>query len=122
MPHQVKKEKKVLEILSEVKTDKAFNSLRLVPKRTPSHEGTGKDQGNAQSGKRIRDESGDSSLRLGIHENDVGRPTVSLLLEQDAPSVALEIEGRARSLIVDMGSNNSIFQPGVSRNDVRDYP
>ena len=34
--------------------------------------------------------------------------------------MALEIEGRARRLIVGTGSNVSILQPGVSRNEIRD--
>ena len=42
------------------------------------------------------------------------------MLEQGAPSVALEIEGRARRMIVDTGSNVSILQPGVSRIEIRD--
>ena len=75
---------------------------------------------NNGPGKRIRGDTADSSLHVGTPENAVNRPTVSLMLEQGAPSVALEIEGRARRLIVDTGSNISILQPGVSRIEIRD--
>jgi len=74
------------------------------------------------SGKRIGGESGGSSLHFSIPENAVGRPTSSLLLEQLAPSVTLEVERTARRLILNTGSNVSLLQPGISRIDVRDSP
>jgi hypothetical protein len=44
----------------------------------------------------------------------------AVLLEHGASSIVLEIEGKWRRLIVDTGSSVSIFQPGVSRRDLRD--
>ena len=65
---------------------------------------------------------GDSSFHPGIPENAVIRPTLSLLLEQGAPAVSLEIEGRIRRLILDTGSKVSALQQGVSRSDIEDSP
>ena len=87
------------------------SSLEKVPL---FHIRTGTHQGSVYSKKRIRGDSNDRSLHDGTPRNAVDRPTVSLILEQGAPSVALEIVGRGRRLIIDTGSNVSILQPGVS--------
>ena len=42
----------------------------------------------------------------------------STVLEQDTPTVRVEIEGMPRSLIIDTSSIVSILQPGMSRHDV----
>ena len=76
---------------------------------------TGSHKGNTKSGKRIRVDSGDSSLHLGVSENAVGKPTIAVLLEHCAPSITLETEGQWRRPIVDTGSNVSILQPRTSR-------
>ena len=65
---------------------------------------------------------GGSSFHPGIPENAVVRSTVSLLLEQGAPAVSLEIEGRIRRMILDTGLKVSVFQPEVSRSDIEDSP
>jgi hypothetical protein len=69
-------------------------------------------QGIAQSGNRVCGESGDSLLPFGVPEMAVGPSTVAVLLEHGAPSITLEIQGKLRRLIVDVGSNISILQPG----------
>ena len=38
----------------------------------------------------------------------------SVSLEHDTPSISVDIEGVARRLILDTGSNVSIMQPGIS--------
>jgi len=43
---------------------------------------------------------------------------VSIVLEQGTSTVRVEIEGMPRSLIIDTGSNVSIFQPGMSRREI----
>jgi len=50
-------------------------------------------KGKAEPGKRIREESGDSSLQFGVPENAVGKPEIAVLLEHGNPSLTLEIEG-----------------------------
>jgi hypothetical protein len=40
-------------------------------------------------------------------------------LESGATTISVEIEGMARRLILDTGSNVSIMQPGISTGDVR---
>jgi len=40
------------------------------------------------------------------------------VVEQDAPSVSMEIEGEQRSLFIETGSSISILQPGVSSSEV----
>lgn len=85
-----------------------------LPKR-----GAAKDQRNKAPGKRIRGESGERSLHFGSLGNAIDKHSSSHLLEQGASSVALEIEGRARRLILDTGSNVPILQPGVSRSEIK---
>ena len=46
-----------------------------------------------------------AALHLHAPENAVNRPTASILLEQDNPTVTEEIEGVRRDLILDTGSN-----------------
>ena len=76
-------------------------------------------QRHQDSGKRVRGESGDSSLHLDAPRIAVSRPTSSVPFEQGFPTVSLEIEGKLKRLIIDTGSNVSILQPGVSRRDIR---
>jgi hypothetical protein len=66
----------------------------------------------------VRDENEGSSFRLNAPDKVAEKSLVSILLEHGAPTVCVEIEGVARSLILDTGSNISILQPEVSRGDV----
>jgi hypothetical protein len=99
-------------------------SERSIRSRSPGdeirHTRKEKEQGYQKSGKRVRGESDDISLHLDAPEKAVTRLTVSVPLEQGSPTVSLEIEGKRKRLIIDTGSNVSIFQPGVSRRNVRD--
>lgn len=63
--------------------------------------------------------SEDSSLRLNASDNAVDKPSGSVLLEHGALSISVNIEGLSRRLVLDTGSNISILQPGLSRNDVK---
>jgi hypothetical protein len=60
----------------------------------------------------------DSSFHLNLPENAVKRPKVPILLEHGTPTISVEIEGMSRSLILDISSNISILQPGVSIGNV----
>ena len=68
--------------------------------------------------KRIGAEKADSSFHLSGTDNAVKRFSVSVLLEQGAPTISVQI-GVARRLILYNGSNVSILQPRVSTDDVR---
>jgi hypothetical protein len=68
--------------------------MNLYPRRNG-----GGGQRDKESGKRVRGESGDSSLHLDFPENAVIRPTVSVLLEQGSPTVSLEIEKELKRII-----------------------
>ena len=67
-----------------------------------------------------RSDSKDRSFRDGNPRHVINTPTVSLLIEQVAPLITIDIDGRARRLIVDMGSDVSILQPGVSSSQIKD--
>jgi len=58
--------------------------------------------------------SEDSSLHLNIPEKAILAFLKSVLLEQNTPSISVDIEGVERRLILDTGSNISIMQPGIS--------
>jgi hypothetical protein len=73
----------------------------------------------SRSGKRVRGANEGSSLHLYAPENGVCRTTAFILLKQGTPTIMVEIEGVRRDLILDTGSNISIFQPGMSTRDVR---
>jgi len=60
----------------------------------------------------------DSSLHLNDPENAVSSHKVSISMEHCAPTIAVEIEGVSKSLILDTGTNILISQLGVSRSDV----
>lgn len=64
-------------------------------------------------------DNGDSSPHLRTHGNAVEKPN-SPLVEQGAPSISIEIIGRARRLIVDTGSNVSYTPTGVSHSQIMD--
>jgi len=57
----------------------------------------------------------DRSFHLNASDNAVEQSSVCVLLEQGAHTISLEIEGIARSLILDTGSNVSILQPGYRK-------
>ena len=57
-------------------------------------------------------------MHLKAPENAAARSSVFMSLEQGTPTIAVEIEGVLRRLILDSGSNVSILQPGVSGSDV----
>jgi hypothetical protein len=61
----------------------------------------------------------DRSFRLHAPENAVDKPKVPTMLEHGTPTISVEIVGMSRTLILDIGSNVSIQQPGVSRGDVK---
>jgi len=60
----------------------------------------------------------DNTFHLCSPGNAVTTPTDSVLLECGTPSVLVNIEGTMRRLILDTGSNVSILQLGVSKNEV----
>ena len=60
----------------------------------------------------------DSFFHLNAPAGAVIMCMVSILLEHGTPTISVEIEGMSRSLILDTGSNISILQPSVSRDDV----
>ena len=61
----------------------------------------------------------DNSVRLGVPEKAVEKTTFSVRLEFGSPCIVVDIEGRTRRPIIDIVSNISIFQPGISSNDVK---
>ena len=61
----------------------------------------------------------DSSSRLEATVNAVVRPAVSVALEHGTPSISLRIEREDRVMIIDIGSNISIVQQGISKSEVR---
>ena len=65
-----------------------------------------------------RGEKADSSFHLSGPDNAVKQFSVSVLLEQGAPTISVEI-GVSRRLILDTGSNVSILQPRMSTGDVK---
>jgi len=75
---------------------------------------------NTNEGKRVRGESGDSSLHHGVPENKFGKTNISVPLGHGTPIITLEIERKWRRLIVATGSSVSILQPGVSRRNKRE--
>jgi len=60
----------------------------------------------------------DSFLHLNTHEKAVMASLIPVLLEHGTPSISVDIEGVARNLILDTGSNVPIMQPGISRSVV----
>ena len=101
-------------------SERAFETSKLTQREASERDYTARYERNTHEGKRVRGESGDSSLHLGVPENAVGKTNIAVLLEHGAPSITLEIEGKWRRLFVDAGSSVSILQPGVSRRDLRD--
>jgi len=67
----------------------------------------------------MRGANKDNSFHLATSDNAVKTFSVSVLSELDTPTISVQIEGIARLLILDTGSNVSIMQPGISTGDVR---
>jgi len=62
--------------------------------------------------------SEDSSLHLKTPEKAVFASLSPVMLKHGTPSISVDIEGAARRLILDTGSNFSIMQPGILRSVV----
>jgi hypothetical protein len=75
-------------------------------------------QESDESGKRVKGGSEGSSFPLNASDKAAATSPISITLEHGTPMVSVEIEGLARSLILDTGSV-SILQPAVSGRDVR---
>ena len=58
--------------------------------------------------------SEDSSLHVNTHDKAVMASSSPVLLEHGTPSISVDIEGVARRLILDNGTNASIMQSGIS--------
>ena len=119
VPYKAEKRGDHLSLAREKEPNWAFEALRLLRQQNPVCTKAKPPERNKEPGKHERGVSEDSSLHLNTPEKAVMASLSSVLLEQGTPSISVDIEGVARRLILDTGSNVSILQPGISRSAVQ---